>query len=521
MKKIISLSLALILMFGIFNAAGVSAADVKILASKTIKVGQTADVRLSDPNTGAKLNTLWESSNPSVATVTSDGKVTAVKAGTCIVSTIWNSKVYGVSITVTGSSSSSTTTTTTTTSSKTSAFTKLKNYLIKSGTKQANVGSETIYYIKWENKSYRYWVSYNVNGKYIEYAIVPRKDAKGDLGRLRFIQYEEKNTVTVYFDWSKEGRYSTMGSYSKNYKKSTFNIKKKVKLKYSNGKKYSNANSLANKYRKKLYSAINSKIKKKTGLSFKSLGMEYTKKAKKVSISKKSATITKGKTLKLKLKNAKASKVKWSSSKKKVASVSKKGKVKAKKKGKATITAKYKGKKYKCKITVKAKAKKKSITVKQAFNKLKKYLISKGTKYPENSGTNLYQVTWKKQGFTYALNYSEKYKNLFFRGEYETSSVDLIIDLYVDIKSKSECQFYSKTNNDESTHYYMFANFVKKSFVLENIPDFKFDGGNNQGYDKMNMNAKAALEWMFPDFNSYISKKAGVTMKQLGFKKWK
>ena len=70
------------------------------------------------------------------------------------------------------------------------------------------------------------------------------------------------------------------------------------------------------------------------------------------SISKKSVTVTKGKTYKLKLKKVTAKKVKWSSSKKSVATVSKSGTVKAKKAGKATITAKYKGKKYKCKVTV-------------------------------------------------------------------------------------------------------------------------------------------------------------------------
>lgn len=78
--------------------------------------------------------------------------------------------------------------------------------------------------------------------------------------------------------------------------------------------------------------------------------------AKKVAISKKSAVLYKGKTLKLKVKNTKK-KVKWSSSNKKVATVSSKGLVKAKKKGKATITAKVGKKKYKCKITVKEKKK--------------------------------------------------------------------------------------------------------------------------------------------------------------------
>lgn len=74
--------------------------------------------------------------------------------------------------------------------------------------------------------------------------------------------------------------------------------------------------------------------------------------ASKVKISKKKATIVKGKTLQLKMKGTKK-KVKWTSSKKKVATVNKKGKVTAKKAGKTIITAKIGKKKYKCKITVK------------------------------------------------------------------------------------------------------------------------------------------------------------------------
>lgn len=77
--------------------------------------------------------------------------------------------------------------------------------------------------------------------------------------------------------------------------------------------------------------------------------------ARKISISKKTLSLTVGKSKKLKLNNAKKSKVKWSSSKKKVATVSKSGKVTARKNGTAKITAKYLGKKYSCKVTVKAK----------------------------------------------------------------------------------------------------------------------------------------------------------------------
>jgi len=71
-----------------------------------------------------------------------------------------------------------------------------------------------------------------------------------------------------------------------------------------------------------------------------------------VKISKKSATVNVGATLKLKM-NGTKKKVTWSTSKKSVATVTKKGVVTGKKAGKVTITAKIGKKKYTCKVTVK------------------------------------------------------------------------------------------------------------------------------------------------------------------------
>ncbi len=73
--------------------------------------------------------------------------------------------------------------------------------------------------------------------------------------------------------------------------------------------------------------------------------------AAKIKLSKKSVTITKGKSVTLKLKGTKK-KPKWSTSNKKVATVSKKGKVTGKKAGNAKITAKVGKKKYVCKVKV-------------------------------------------------------------------------------------------------------------------------------------------------------------------------
>lgn len=78
-----------------------------------------------------------------------------------------------------------------------------------------------------------------------------------------------------------------------------------------------------------------------------------TSTAKKIRLSKSSATLKEGKTLQLKLRNA-SSKVTWSSSKRSVATVNSKGKVTARKKGTATITARTGSRTFSCKIKVKA-----------------------------------------------------------------------------------------------------------------------------------------------------------------------
>lgn len=72
-----------------------------------------------------------------------------------------------------------------------------------------------------------------------------------------------------------------------------------------------------------------------------------------VKISKKKATIIKGRSLTLKISGT-SKKVKWSTSDKKVASVTSKGKVTGKKAGTATIKAVVNGKTYTCKVKVEA-----------------------------------------------------------------------------------------------------------------------------------------------------------------------
>jgi predicted secreted protein len=236
------------------------------------------------------------------------------------------------------------------------------------------------------------------------------------------------------------------------------------------------------------------------------------KSSKKIYLSKKSAKLKKGQTLKLKLKNAKASQVKWSTSKKKVATVSKKGVVKAKKKGKATITAKYKGKKYKCKIIVK----KGGLTRKQAFDKVKKYVKKNG--YKETP--SIYRVNLGKDsaGFKYSFVYWEEGNLVGCFAESNKTAVLLLISTN---KKKTYCEYGKITKGLEADYIYRTKTFDCSSFKRSSTKlTYNHISGTKQDGKTVNNMANAMLQWAFSDFNKHMKKKIGVTMKQLGFNKW-
>ncbi len=330
-KKVISITLALIMLLGACAASTALAADIKILMTKTLKVGQTANVSLTDPNTGAKLDTIWESTDPSIATVTATGKVTGKKAGTCTVTTWWNSKLYGVKVTVKAA-------------------------------------------------------------------------------------------------------------------------------------------------------------------------------AKKISLSKKSASLTVGKTLTLKLKNAKASKVKWSTSNKKISTVSK-GKVKAKKAGKATITAKYGKKKYTCKITVKAKKKV------SAYTKLANYLKKNGTK---DTNTNSYYIKWYEDGYVLWANYDSKnkYVNMFIGVPAANTNglFDYEEGLYPALyKSGKRVVQYDRNNP-----FSCYEKSYKKGTTV-NTAKLKLKHKSGSKFTKANSRARALSKAGMSLWNKFLKARVGLNMKKLGF----
>ena len=265
-----------------------------------------------------------------------------------------------------------------------------------------------------------------------------------------------------------------------------------------NGKKYS---------AKVIISAADKKNTKKTS------------KKKVIRLNKTSKKIKKGKKVKLKLINAKAKKVKWYSSNTSVAKVSKKGVVKGRKKGTAIISAVYKGKAYSCKVKVTAKKKakkKKKMTASKAYNKLRSYVMKNG-KY--TSAGNYYTVSWKKSDIQYQCNYWKDQDVFSFTGKFAKGNPSLDITMSIDRGSAFKAMFYYNMN-DVSTRYDMLLEMNKKDMVIENDLNFVFSSGKKKDDRTMKMNANATFQWMFPEFNTYIKKKAGVTMKQLGFKRW-
>lgn len=96
-KRILSVSLMICLVVGLFTYTNADAATVKISKTKaTLYTGDSTTLKIS----GTKKAVKWTSSKKSIATVSSKGKVTAKKEGsTTIIATV-NSKKYTCKITV-------------------------------------------------------------------------------------------------------------------------------------------------------------------------------------------------------------------------------------------------------------------------------------------------------------------------------------------------------------------------------------------------------------------------------------
>ena len=100
-KRIISLALALIMMFCVNTAVTASAQNVKIINTVTVKVGEAKPLKFTYSK-GNKVSVTWKSNNTKIAAVTSDSKVKGKKEGNCLVTCKYKNKRYGVKVVVKG-----------------------------------------------------------------------------------------------------------------------------------------------------------------------------------------------------------------------------------------------------------------------------------------------------------------------------------------------------------------------------------------------------------------------------------
>ena len=240
-----------------------------------------------------------------------------------------------------------------------------------------------------------------------------------------------------------------------------------------------------------------------------------TEQAHAASLSKKSVTITKGKTCKLTLKKATAKKVKWSSSKKSVATVSKSGTVKAKKAGKATITAKYKGKKYRCKVTVKN-----PTNVERVMSAIDKSRYS--VKLSSGSRAIIYSEDTDEGNtgtVTIASDHSKKCVKFAFVVESGKSDLDAIITLFVydspTASAKVVIESPSQSYNCTGT-----ANVNKSTYTSKTKLSWKVvENGKNAEIASFNTNADSFVSTSMDVWDELLKECTGYGMSYLGFKK--
>jgi hypothetical protein len=97
MKKLISILLAITICFSLISPCTASAATIKLNKTKLeLYQGKTYNLKL----TGVSGAIHWSSSKKSVATVSSSGKVKAVKEGKAIITATNNKKKYNCTVTV-------------------------------------------------------------------------------------------------------------------------------------------------------------------------------------------------------------------------------------------------------------------------------------------------------------------------------------------------------------------------------------------------------------------------------------
>lgn len=245
-------------------------------------------------------------------------------------------------------------------------------------------------------------------------------------------------------------------------------------------------------------------------------------------ISKKTLTLNVKKSATLKVTGTKQ-KVKWSSSNTSVATVTSKGKVTAKKAGTATITAKVGTKKFTCKVTVKKASGSGSESALAAnYKALKRYILLNGGN--NKRGNKVIQIdrSGTDSGMaykdTYLIEYSKKTDKLLFyfysEEQRSTGRVQVEIQMNVDV---------TKSTTVSPTFTYVLssgagikatAKIKASSYTGANNVNFTVTANNNMNTSNLQSAANSYLKAAFSGWQVLL-KRAGVSMKQIGFTSYK
>ena len=251
----------------------------------------------------------------------------------------------------------------------------------------------------------------------------------------------------------------------------------------------------------------------------------------KVKLNKKTVYLAPKMTCKLKVTGTKK-KVTWKTGSKKIATVNKKGKVTAKKVGKATITAKVGGKKLKCKVIVEKKAKNNA-------RKLRDFVVKKGDKKKDSEGKTYYTLEYseydeEETAYIARINaYKDSYKMEFNYSVNPDTTAGCyeIYDMTIDLVNKTSGAFERSSRHGWDDGGYRCAGRISTAFdgngaglTVKSYYDIDDAGGESLSDDPasysedMGKNFKQAF--VFYD-KLLKKKKAGVTMKSIGFAKYK
>lgn len=216
--------------------------------------------------------------------------------------------------------------------------------------------------------------------------------------------------------------------------------------------------------------------------------------------------------------------VKWKSSDTSVATVSSSGKVVGIKKGTATIGAyiSYGGKTYKayCTVTVTA-----APSATAGFNKLKNYIISNGAKNSSGNKFIKYEFYTDEYYNSVAVIYdaaTNKISFLFMQEREYSTGVDCVLHFEIGPTSTSaqieSIMIYYERNQAQEAATAV-AKLPIKSFTNKTTLDFVYDSDSSPVLATANMEklVNDQVQACFSLWNAFISRYAGVTMRDLGF----